>query len=366
MSRTKDRTAEFLAIRDAAALNNYNDDSVSLSAVVTTTQLDSTDQSDDTFLQEIEKIKYTIDIVQSRISELKTKYKTLLFPPVDVSEEALYRDLNAHKFETDNYLAEINKKLKLLNTVIKEEEINLREEYNNRSPEKINPSYYDDPPPYRNPDSEVTDSENGYGQGQGHGGARYYKPEFKLTAALKSKKNHYHVLSINFKNVLQEYTNVQENYKIKAKEKLKRDLRVLGDEYLEDYTDAELDDMIESGEKTIFDEGFIKLQENKKILDRLEIRRKEMLKLEQSMIQLRDLFVQIHAMVEEQGYQVNSILDNVDGTELKVEEAVVELKQAARYQSSARRKKIFVAICCVIMIIILVIVLCVTLIPRTN
>jgi t-SNARE complex subunit (syntaxin) len=98
----------------------------------------------------------------------------------------------------------------------------------------------------------------------------------------------------------------------------------------------------------IFDEGFIKMQQNKKILDELEIRKNEMYSLERAIQELHTLFVEMANLVEEQGDMVNRILDNVTNTEAYVEKAVEDVHAAARYQSSARRKKVWLFIFCLI------------------
>jgi t-SNARE complex subunit (syntaxin) len=97
---------------------------------------------------------------------------------------------------------------------------------------------------------------------------------------------------------------------------------------------------------TVFDEGFIQIQQNKQIADELEVRKNEMLNLEHAIRELHALFVEMASLVEEQGEMVNRILDNVNNTEAYVEKAVEDVHQAARYQSSARRKKIWIVILC--------------------
>lgn len=56
-----------------------------------------------------------------------------------------------------------------------------------------------------------------------------------------------------------------------------------------------------------------------------------MLALEQSITELHALFVEMAALVDEQGEMVDRILDNVQNTEAYVEKAVEDVHQAARY-----------------------------------
>lgn len=99
------------------------------------------------------------------------------------------------------------------------------------------------------------------------------------------------------------------------------------------------------------------MQQNKQILDELELRKNEMLNLEKSITELHALFVEMANLVDEQGEMVNRILDNVANTEAYVEKAVEDVHQAARYQSGARRKKMWVLILCLIVLAVIALIL---------
>jgi len=278
-------------------------------------------QENEEFIKEINSLKFEIDSLSNRISELKKKYNSIINPSMHSDESDLREQATQYKLDTDYLVSRINNYLKAMKRTTDE----------------------------RIYAEENTDTVSG-------------KPIY--TAEIKARRNHYNILALKFKENLMEYENIQQNYKDRIKAKLKREMKII-DEFCH-FDDQEMDEMIESGNLNIFDQGFLKAQENKEILTKLEKRAKDMESLEKSMLELRNIFVQLQTMVEEQGYVINSIMDNVEATEVKAEHAVEELRQAATYQSSARRKKIFVAVCCIILIIILIIVLCVTLIPKTN
>jgi len=77
--------------------------------------------------------------------------------------------------------------------------------------------------------------------------------------------------------------------------------------------------------------------EMKKALEDVNQRHKELLKLEESMKELQSLFVDMAAMVEQQGALIDQIDFNVSSAEQHTEKAVEQLTQAATFQRSARR-----------------------------
>merc|ERR1712178_187783 len=165
-------------------------------------------------------------------------------------------------------------------------------------------------------------------------------------ALLRARQAHYNALTRRFKMTMDGYSKTQLDYRERLKTRLKKQLQIVGTD--ETFDDEMIDDMIENGNMAIFDEGFIKMQQNKQILDELEVRKNEMYKLEKAIKELHSLFVEMANLVDEQGEMVNRILDNVTNTEAYVEKAVEDVHQAARYQSSARRKKIWLFIFCLI------------------
>ena len=128
------------------------------------------------------------------------------------------------------------------------------------------------------------------------------------------------------------------------KQRLKKELQIA--DVGHKFDDDELEEMIEEGNMAIFDGGFGKLQQNKKMLDELEIRKNEMLKLESAIQELATLFVEVAALVSEQGLMVDRIANNVEGTEVYVERAVEDIHQAKQYKDSARKKKLYLICCC--------------------
>ena len=85
-------------------------------------------------------------------------------------------------------------------------------------------------------------------------------------------------------------------------------------------------------------------------------RRDEFLKLENSIREVYELFMELASMVEQQGESINNIVLLVEGAEARVYEGVKELKQAEQYQTSARKKKLIIAAILVAIIIIVIVI----------
>ena len=93
---------------------------------------------------------------------------------------------------------------------------------------------------------------------------------------------------------------------------------------------------------------------SKFVLSNLD-RHNEFLKLENSIREVYELFMELSAMVEQQGESINNIVQLVEDAEIKVHEGKKELVQAQQYQSSARKKKLFVVVVLVIIVIIIIV-----------
>merc|ERR1712183_556123 len=98
-------------------------------------------------------------------------------------------------------------------------------------------------------------------------------------------------------------------------------------------------------------------QQSKQALNDIEARHNDIMKLETSIRELHNMFMDMAMMVEQQGEMINQIEYNVANAGDYVEQAKEETKKAVHYQSSARRKKIILgAIVLVVLAIIIIII----------
>uniref|UniRef100_A0A8C8DV11 Syntaxin-1B n=1 Tax=Oryzias sinensis TaxID=183150 RepID=A0A8C8DV11_9TELE len=172
----------------------------------------------------------------------------------------------------------------------------------------------------------------------------------RSSADLRIRKTQHSTLSRKFVEVMTEYNTTQSKYRDRCKDRIQRQLEITG----RTTTNEELEDMLESGKLAIFtDDIKMDSQMTKQALNEIETRHTEIIKLENSIRELHDMFVDMAMLVESQGEMIDRIEYNVEHSVDYVERAVSDTKKAVKYQSQARKKKIMIIICCVVLGIIL-------------
>uniref|UniRef100_A0A8D0N259 Syntaxin-1B n=1 Tax=Sus scrofa TaxID=9823 RepID=A0A8D0N259_PIG len=160
----------------------------------------------------------------------------------------------------------------------------------------------------------------------------------RSSADLRIRKTQHSTLSRKFVEVMTEYNATQSKYRDRCKDRIQRQLEITG----RTTTNEELEDMLESGKLAIFtDDIKMDSQMTKQALNEIETRHNEIIKLETSIRELHDMFVDMAMLVESQGEMIDRIEYNVEHSVDYVERAVSDTKKAVKYQSKARRKKIW-------------------------
>ncbi|KAF1421251.1 Syntaxin-3, partial [Spheniscus humboldti] len=150
--------------------------------------------------------------------------------------------------------------------------------------------------------------------------------EARSSADLRIRKSQHSVLSRKFVDVMTKYNEAQVDFRERSKGRIQRQLEITG----KNTTDEELEEMLESGNPSIFTSGIMDSQISKQALSEIEGRHKDIVRLESSIKELHDMFVDIAMLVENQS--------NMDQSVGFVERAVADTKKAVKYQSEARRK----------------------------
>ncbi|NWV00070.1 STX19 protein, partial [Upupa epops] len=118
-----------------------------------------------------------------------------------------------------------------------------------------------------------------------------------------------------------------------------RQLEVAGKEVSEE----EVNDMLYQGKWEIFNENLLtEVKITKAQLSEIEQRHKELVNLENQIKDLKDLFIQISALVEEQGEMINNIEMSVNNTQEYTQVSKEKFGLAVRY----RRRNPCKVICC--------------------
>ncbi|XP_038619637.1 syntaxin-2 isoform X2 [Tachyglossus aculeatus] len=180
----------------------------------------------------------------------------------------------------------------------------------------------------------------------------------RTSVDLRIRKTQHSVLSRKFVDVMTEYNETQTLFRERSKGRIQRQLEITG----KTTTDDELEEMLESGNPSIFTSDIISdSQITRQALNEIESRHKDIMKLESSIRELHEMFMDMAMFVETQGEMINNIEKNVMNASDYVEHAKEETKKAVKYQSKARRKMMFVIICVIILLVILGIILATTL-----
>uniref|UniRef100_A0A0P4W450 t-SNARE coiled-coil homology domain-containing protein n=1 Tax=Scylla olivacea TaxID=85551 RepID=A0A0P4W450_SCYOL len=180
--------------------------------------------------------------------------------------------------------------------------------------------------------------------------------EERDSADLRIRRTQHGAATRQFVEAMTQYHHVQEEYRDRCKEKIHRQLRITG----KDPTEEELDEMLEKGNIDIFTQGIMMetAQERKRLAD-IEERHQEIMKLESSLRELHDLFMDMAVLVQSQGETIDNIAAHVANAKDYVEDAKVETGKALSYQTSARKKMIICGIIGVVIVVILVVVIAV-------
>ncbi|XP_031693647.1 syntaxin-3 isoform X4 [Oncorhynchus kisutch] len=172
--------------------------------------------------------------------------------------------------------------------------------------------------------------------------------EERSSADTRIRKSQHAILAKKFVEVMTKYNEAQTDFRDKSKGRIARQLEITG----KTTTDEELEEMLEGGNAAVFTAGIMESGISKQALNEIEARHKDIVRLESSIKELHDMFVDIAMLVENQGGMIDKIESNMDQSVGFVERAVADTKKAAKFQQEARRKQMMITCCCVILCVI--------------
>ncbi|XP_035792021.1 syntaxin-1A-like isoform X5 [Anopheles albimanus] len=246
------------------------------------------------FFKEVEEIRMMIDKIQANVEEVKKKHSAILSAPQ--SDEKT-------KQELEDLMADIKKTANRVRGKLKGIEQNIEQE-------------------------EQTSKSN---------------------ADLRIRKTQHSALSRKFVEVMTEYNRTQTDYRERCKGRIQRQLEITG----RATTNEELEEMLEQGNSAVFTQGIImETQQAKQTLADIEARHADIIKLENSIRELHDMFMDMAMLVESQGEMIDRIEYHVEHAMDYVQTATQDTKKALKYQSKARRKKIIILVCLSILLIV--------------
>jgi len=172
----------------------------------------------------------------------------------------------------------------------------------------------------------------------------------KNEAQLKIRKNMKGALTKKFVDLMTEYQELQNKYKNKYRERVAAQYKLVKP----DASEEEIDTAIESGDTQIFAKAILDMERKEKAktaLSYVQNKSQDIRRLEQSILELHQLFLDLAVMVEAQGELIDQIEDNVSTTLSNTKSAVENLRAANKYQKKSRKR-----MCCLIVIFIIILV----------
>ncbi|XP_028967979.1 syntaxin-1A [Galendromus occidentalis] len=234
----------------------------------------------DDFFAEVEEIRENIDKIQTNVEEVKKKHSSILSAPQ--TDEKV-------KQELDDMMADIKKTANRVRQKLKHME---------QSIEQLEQSQM-------------------------------------MSADFRIRKTQHSMLSQKFVEVMTDYNKTQTDYRERCKARIQRQLEITG----RVTTNEELEEMLETGNPAIFTQGIImETQQAKQTLADIEARHADIMKLENSIRELHDMFMDMAMLVESQGEMIDRIEYHVEHARDYIETAKQDTKKALVYQSKARRK----------------------------
>jgi syntaxin 1A len=279
-----------------AALKAAQSDDDEAGETVALNMTSSGDKFMEEFFEQVNEIRKMIDKIASDVDEVKKKHSAILSAPQ--TDDKMKEELEELMAEIKKTANKVRGKLKVL-----EQKIEQEEETN------------------------------------------------KSSADLRIRKTQHSTILRKFIEVMNQYNTAQVDYREGCKKRLQRQMEITG----RATTNDELENMLESGNPAIFTQGIITdTQQAKQSLKDIEARHNDIMKLEKSIKELHDMFMDMAMLVESQGEMIDRIEHNVEKAVDYVETAAADTKKAMKYQSAARKKKIIILICVSVLIIILV------------
>lgn len=173
----------------------------------------------------------------------------------------------------------------------------------------------------------------------------------KNDAEARTRQNMYNTLVKKFISVVQEYQEMQNKFKSKYRDRVGRQLKVVRP----DATVDEINEMIESGgDQDIFKQQMLSensTQAARNALADIQDKHKDIMRLEQSIVELHQLFVDMSVLVETQGEMLDQIEYSVQQAHQYVDKGVKQLEKAKESQKNARKRMCCIACCCVIFMV---------------
>lgn len=159
-----------------------------------------------------------------------------------------------------------------------------------------------------------------------------------------------------FLDLIQDYRLVEARNKESTKEQAARQYQIIKP----DATDEEIKAVVEDGSQQYFQQALMQSNrrgEARSVLNEVQVRHRELLKLEKTMAELTQLFHDMEELVIEQDQPIQQIEEQVGTAQHDIEQGVGHTNKAVKSAKSARKKKLWCFFICFLIVIILAVIL---------
>jgi t-SNARE complex subunit (syntaxin) len=172
-------------------------------------------------------------------------------------------------------------------------------------------------------------------------------PGAEATSDFKIRRNMHATLTKKFMETMQDYQDCQTKYKNKYQETVKRQFKIVKP----DATQDEVDQVLEGGGDQIFTEHMLASRnaQARAALEDVQEKHKDIQRLESSIQELHQLFVDLSVLVESQGELLDTIEYSVSQSLSYTKTGVQELEKANEYAAKSRKKM------CILIVIFMVV-----------
>lgn len=159
-----------------------------------------------------------------------------------------------------------------------------------------------------------------------------------------------------FLDLIQDYRLIEAKNKEQTKDQAARQYQIIKP----DATEEEIKAVVEDGSQQYFQQALMQSNrrgEARSVLNEVQVRHRELLKLEKTMAELTQLFHDMEELVIEQDQPIQQIEEQVAAAQHDIEQGVGYTNKAVKSAKSARKKKLWCLGICLLIAIILAAVL---------
>ncbi|KAL2915198.1 hypothetical protein HK105_205305 [Polyrhizophydium stewartii] len=253
------------------------------------------------FFEELAQIKDLIAVVRGSIDEVKNIHDRALNNVISEQQNAqIAKELDATMDKTNKISGDIRNRLKAIDS-------------DNKALQKKNPDSSD----------------------------------------VKIRISQHGVLTKNFLDVMMEYKKIQETYQDKYKDRMQRQCLVVKP----NATPQEIQQMMDSEKSQVFAKEIVNTgqrQEARRALEDIQNRHKDVVRIEKSILELQQLFMDMAVLVAAQGEIIDQIAVHIDNAANDTEQGVQALSQATKLQKKSRKKMCIIVVFIVIGIVLVI------------